>query len=62
MSEYIAANGQVITDALIDQWCEAYERGEFPEGRAHGRRRGHGPSPLCPWRRRCPSPSRCRSA
>ena len=32
MSEYIAANGQVITDALIDQWCEAYERGEFPEG------------------------------
>lgn len=32
MGEYIAANGQVITDALIDQWCEAYERGEFPEG------------------------------
>lgn len=32
MSNYIAANGQEITDALIDQWCEAYERGEFPEG------------------------------
>lgn len=32
MNEYIAANGQVINDALIDQWCEAYEQGEFPEG------------------------------
>lgn len=32
MSSYTAANGQEITDALIDQWCEAYERGEFPEG------------------------------
>lgn len=32
MSSYIAANGQEITDALIDQWCEAYEQGEFPEG------------------------------
>lgn len=34
MSEktYIAATGQVITDAMIDHWCEAYERGEFPEG------------------------------
>ena len=32
MSSYIAANGQEMTDALIDQWCEAYERGEFPEG------------------------------
>lgn len=32
MSGYIAANGQEVTDALIDQWCEAYERGEFPEG------------------------------
>lgn len=32
MSSYIAANGLEITDALIDQWCEAYEQGEFPEG------------------------------
>lgn len=32
MSNYIAANGQEITDALIDQWCDAYEQGEFPEG------------------------------
>lgn len=29
---YIAANGQEITDAMIDSWCAAYERGEFPEG------------------------------
>ena len=32
MSSYTAANGQELTDALIDQWCEAYERGEYPEG------------------------------
>lgn len=30
--ERIAANGQVITDEMIDRWCEAYEAGEFPEG------------------------------
>jgi hypothetical protein len=29
---YIAANGQEITEAMIEGWCEAYERGEFPEG------------------------------
>lgn len=29
---YIAANGQEITDAMIDRWCESYEKGEFPEG------------------------------
>lgn len=29
---YIAANGQEITEAMIDSWCDAYERGEFPEG------------------------------
>lgn len=28
----IAPNGQEITDEMIDRWCEAYERGEFPEG------------------------------
>ena len=32
MTKYIAANGQEITDAMIDKWCESYERGEFPKG------------------------------
>lgn len=29
---YVAANGQEITEEMIERWCEAYERGEFPEG------------------------------
>ena len=29
---YTAANGQEITEEMIDRWCDAYERGEFPEG------------------------------
>lgn len=29
---FIAANGQEVTDAMIERWCSAYERGEFPEG------------------------------
>lgn len=29
---YIAANGQEITEEMIDRWCEAYDKGEFPEG------------------------------
>ena len=29
---YYAANGQEITDAMIERWCAAYEQGEFPEG------------------------------
>lgn len=29
---YLAANGQTISDETIDRWCDAYERGEFPEG------------------------------
>lgn len=29
---YIAANGQEITEEMINSWCEAYERGDFPEG------------------------------
>ncbi len=29
---YIAANGQEITEAMIGSWCDAYERGEFPDG------------------------------
>ena len=32
MSEYIAANGQVITEEMISRWCASYERGEFPTG------------------------------
>lgn len=32
MSSYFAANGQEITDDMIDRWCASYERGEFPEG------------------------------
>ena len=31
MSHY-AVNGQEITDAMIERWCEAYEQGEFPDG------------------------------
>lgn len=29
---YIAANGQELTEEMINAWCDAYERGEFPEG------------------------------
>ena len=29
---YTTASGQVVTDEMIDAWCEAYERGEFPDG------------------------------
>ena len=29
---YIAANGQEITEEMINRWCDAYERGEFPKG------------------------------
>ena len=32
MSPYVAANGQELTDEMIDRWCESYERGESPEG------------------------------
>ncbi|NHM13510.1 hypothetical protein [Xiamenia xianingshaonis] len=32
MSEYVAANGQEMTEAMIDRWCDAYEQGEFPAG------------------------------
>lgn len=27
---YTAANGQTITEDMIDGWCAAYEKGEFP--------------------------------
>lgn len=29
---YVAANGQEITEEMIGRWCDAYDRGEFPEG------------------------------
>ena len=29
---YIAANGQEITEEMIETWCAVYEQGEFPEG------------------------------
>lgn len=29
---YTAADGREVTEEMIDRWCEAYERGEFPEG------------------------------
>lgn len=29
---YMTASGQVVTDEMIDAWCESYERGEFPDG------------------------------
>ncbi len=34
MSEgkWTATNGQDITEEMIGRWCDAYERGEFPEG------------------------------
>ena len=34
MSErkWAAANGQEVTEEMVRRWCDAYERGEFPEG------------------------------
>ncbi len=29
---YIAANGQEITEDMINTWCESYDKGEFPKG------------------------------
>ena len=29
---YVAPDGRPITEEMIGRWCEAYERGEFPEG------------------------------
>lgn len=43
---YIAANGQEITDEMIDRWCEAYERGEFPVGEHTAGCAVHGRPPL----------------
>lgn len=46
MGAHTAANGQVLTDETIDRWCEAYERGEFPEGEHTVGRVVHGRPPL----------------
>lgn len=29
---YTAADGRIITDEMINRWCDAYDKGEFPEG------------------------------
>lgn len=29
---YVTPDGRPITEGMIGRWCEAYERGEFPEG------------------------------
>jgi hypothetical protein len=43
---WVAANGQEITEEMIDRWCDAYERGEFPEGERTVGRVVHGRPPL----------------
>ena len=43
---YIAANGQEITEDMIDRWCESYEKGEFPEGEHTVGKIRHGRPPL----------------
>ena len=32
MDEIIAENGQVVTEEMIDGWCEALDRDEWPSG------------------------------
>lgn len=32
MGEIRASDGTVVTDEMIDCWCDAYERGTFPKG------------------------------
>lgn len=29
---YTAVNGQELTEETINRWCDAYDKGEFPEG------------------------------
>lgn len=31
-SKRFAPDGREITEEMIGRWCEAYEKGEFPEG------------------------------
>ena len=32
MSDIRAANGQAVTEEMIDRWCEALDRDEWPDG------------------------------
>lgn len=32
MARFKAADGSVVTDEMIDGWCEALDRDEWPEG------------------------------
>lgn len=43
---YTAADGRTITDEMIDRWCEAYDKGEFPEGERTVGEVVHGRPPL----------------
>lgn len=43
---YTAADGRPITDEMIDRWCEAYDKGEFPEGERSDGPVLHGRPPL----------------
>lgn len=43
---YIAANGQQITEGMINRWCDSYEKGEFPEGERTVGTVVHGRPPL----------------
>ena len=48
MSErkWVAASGQEITEGMIGRWCDAYEKGEFPEGERSVGRVVYGRPPL----------------
>lgn len=39
----VASDGQEVTDAMIEGWCEAYDEGRLPDGYAvdGGVRKGH---------------------
>ena len=32
MSAIVAENGQNVTDCMLDEWCDALDRDEWPEG------------------------------
>ena len=32
MSEFVALNGQTVTDAQLDAWESSYAQGKFPTG------------------------------
>ena len=50
MAEYMASNGQTVTDEMIDKWCEHYDKGEFPPGE-------HTVGALVPGRPLAPGPA-----